>query len=91
MIAAHPSVLEVAVIAVPDDRWGEAVKAIVVLKPGLSVGADDLAALCRAELAGYKVPKSIELRDQPLPKNGPGKIAKRKLREPYWAGHQQNN
>ena len=90
IIATHPGVLEVAVIGAPDDRWGEAVTAIVVPMAGQSIDVEALTSLCREHLAGYKVPKSIELRTEPLPKTGPGKIAKRKLREPYWAGQKRN-
>ena len=80
----HPAVLEAAVFAVPDDRWGEAVHAVVVLRSEATEA--ELVAHCRADIAGYKVPKRIELRDEPLPKSGAGKVLKRELREPYWQG-----
>jgi long-chain acyl-CoA synthetase len=83
-IYRHPAVLEAAVFGIPDHVWGEAVHAVVV--PRSPVSADDLIAHCRTLIAGYKVPKSIELRDEPLPKSGAGKMLKRELREPYWAG-----
>ena len=89
ILADHPSVEEVAVIGVPDDRWGEAVKAIVVPRLGHTIEPDTLIALCRERLAGYKVPKSIETHHESLPKTGPGKIAKRRLREPYWADRER--
>jgi long-chain acyl-CoA synthetase len=80
----HPAVLEAAVFAVPDERWGEAVHGIVV--PRAPVTADALIAHCRARIAGYKVPKAIDVRAEPLPKSGAGKVLKRELREPFWAG-----
>ena len=89
VLAGHPSVLEAAVFGVPDPRWGEAVHAVVVVRPGGDVtGLDrDLDRHCRAAIAGYKTPKQIEVRTEPLPKSGPGKILKRALRAPYWEGH----
>jgi long-chain acyl-CoA synthetase len=82
----HPAVLEVAVIGIPDETWGEAVHAVVVCKPGMSVSADDLIAHARTQIAGYKAPRSIEFAAEALPKSGAGKILKRDLREKYWAG-----
>jgi long-chain acyl-CoA synthetase len=88
VLARHPAVLEAAVFGIPDDRWGEAVHAVVALRPDAAArpDAEELAELCRGEIAGYKVPKSIEIRTEPLPKSGPGKILKRALRAPYWEG-----
>ena len=67
---------------VPDDHWGEAVHAVVVLRSAATEA--ELVEHCRATIAGYKVPKQIVLRDEPLPKSGAGKVLKRELREPYW-------
>jgi long-chain acyl-CoA synthetase len=80
----HPAVLEAAVFGIPDARWGEAVHAVVV--PRTDVTEDELIRHCREAIAGYKVPKRIELRPEPLPKSGAGKLLKRELRAPYWAG-----
>ena len=82
---AHPAVFECAVIPVPDERWGEVPKALVVLKPGAAATEADVLQFCRARLAGFMVPKSVEFRDA-LPKGGTGKILKGELREKYWAG-----
>ncbi len=84
-IAAHPAVLECAVVAAPDDRRGEVPVAIVVLKPDAAVTAKELRTFCRGRLAAYKVPREIQFRDA-LPKGGTGKILKAELREPFWAG-----
>jgi long-chain acyl-CoA synthetase len=81
----HPAVLEAAVFGIPDATWGELVHAVVV--PRGMVTEDELIAHCREAIAGYKVPKRLELRTEPLPKSGAGKILKRELRAPYWAGH----
>jgi long-chain acyl-CoA synthetase len=81
----HPAVLEATVFGIPSDRWGEAVHAVVVAREGETVDETTLIEHCRSRIAGYKVPRSIDFRDQPLPKSGPGKVLKRELRAPYWA------
>ncbi len=85
---ANPKVFECAVVAVPDEKWGEVPKALIVLKPGQSATAEEMTAYCRANLAGFKVPKSFEFRDS-LPKGGTGKILKARLRETYWEGFEK--
>ncbi|MGB8652657.1 MAG: long-chain-fatty-acid--CoA ligase [Mycobacteriales bacterium] len=84
VLYAHPAVLEAAVFGIPDDRWGEAVHAVVV--PRSEVTAEELLAHCRERIAGYKVPKRIDVTAGPLPKSGAGKVLKRELREPFWQG-----
>ena len=88
-IASHPDVAQVAVIGIPDERWGEAVHAIVVPKPGCHPAEADIVAHARESIAGYKVPKSVEIRVDPLPLSGALKVLKKDLRAPYWAGHER--
>jgi fatty-acyl-CoA synthase len=84
-LAGHPSVLEVAVIGVPDERWGEAVKAMVVLRAGARADAAPLLEHAATRIASYKLPQSFDFIDT-LPRNASGKVLRRVLREPYWAG-----
>lgn len=82
---SHPDVAEVAVIGVPDEKWGELVMALVVKTPGSAISEDELIAYTKTKLAGYKCPKKLEFRDV-LARTATGKLQKFKLREPYWAG-----
>ncbi|MCX4149651.1 fatty acid--CoA ligase [Paraburkholderia madseniana] len=84
-IYGHPGVAEVAVIGVPDEKWGEAVKAVIVLKPGAVANVEDILKFARTRIAGFKVPKSIDFVEA-LPRNASGKILRRQLQEQYWAG-----
>jgi long-chain acyl-CoA synthetase len=86
-IASHPAVLQVAVIGVPSEKWGEAVHAIVVLRPGQTAAEQEIIDHARGWIAGYKVPKSVEFRPDPLPLSGAMKVLKKDLRELYWEGH----
>ena len=85
-IASHPSVAQVAVIGVPSEKWGEAVHAIVVVQEGADVSEDEIIDHCREWIAGYKIPKSVEFRAEPLPLSGAMKVLKRELRAPHWEG-----
>jgi acyl-CoA synthetase (AMP-forming)/AMP-acid ligase II len=85
VLTEHPAVMEVAVIGVPDDTWGESVKAVVSLQEGASATEEELIGYCREHLAHFKCPKSVDITG-PLPRNPTGKILKKDLRAPYWEG-----
>jgi long-chain acyl-CoA synthetase len=86
VLASHPDVADVAVIGIPDERWGETPKAIVVPRPGTSPDPADIVAFARARLAHFKCPTSVDFAEL-LPRNPSGKLLKRQLREPFWKGH----
>jgi fatty-acyl-CoA synthase len=83
-LVAHPNVYEAAVIPVPDEKWGEVPKGLVVIKPGSSLTEADLIEFCRSRIAHYKCPRSIDFVDS-LPKTATGKILKKGLRKKYWS------
>jgi len=85
-IFAHPSVLECAVVAAPDPKWGEVPAAIVVLKDGAELTFEDLTGFLQNRLSRFKLPRIVEFSETPLPKTGTGKIRKNELRERFWAG-----
>jgi fatty-acyl-CoA synthase len=85
-ITSHPAVLECAVFAAPDPKWGEVPATIVVLKPGSQLTADELVEFLCGHIARFKMPRIIEFASDPLPKTGTGKIFKRQLRERFWEG-----
>ena len=84
----HPDVAEVAVVGVPDDKWGETPRAVVVRKPGAALTAEALISFARDRIAAYKCPTSVDFVDA-LPRNATGKVLRRELREPYWAGRER--
>jgi long-chain acyl-CoA synthetase len=85
-VAQHPAVAQCAVIGIPSEQWGESVHAIVVRKHGAEVTPQDIIAFCHDRIAGYKSPRSVDIRDEMLPLSGAGKILKRELRAPFWEG-----
>jgi fatty-acyl-CoA synthase len=88
VLMAHPAVLECAVIGVPDAKWGETVKAVVVRRAGTNLEESVLIEWSRDKLAGFKRPRSVDF-VYALPRNASGKLLKRILREPYWAGYER--
>jgi acyl-CoA synthetase (AMP-forming)/AMP-acid ligase II len=84
----HEAVLEAAVVAIPDEKWGEVVKAVIVLKPGKTATAEEIINFCKSNLAGFKAPKSIDFTGD-LPKNPAGKILRKIVRERYWEGQER--
>ena len=88
VIWSHPAVQDCAVLGVPDEKWGEAVKAIVELRPGASVTGAEILGLCKARLGGVKCPKTVEFLGK-LPRTANGKVSKRELRQVYWANQER--
>ena len=88
VLFSHPAVSEVAVIGVPDEKWGETIKALVVLAPETEATEAELIAWCKEKAAGFKAPTSIEFRDE-LARTATGKLQKFKLREQYWEGRER--
>ncbi|HUN51636.1 MAG TPA: AMP-binding protein, partial [Candidatus Sulfotelmatobacter sp.] len=87
VLASHPAVIEAAVFGIPDARWGETPMAVCVVREGATVTAEELIRLCGERLGAYKRPGRVELRSEPLPKSPVGKVRRKDLREPHWAGH----
>ena len=89
VLSQHPAVDDCAVFGIPDDEWGEQVKAAVTLRSGQSADADALIAFCREHIGAYKCPRTIEFIDE-MPREASGKLKKRLLRDPYWAGRSRS-
>jgi long-chain acyl-CoA synthetase len=86
VLSTHPNVLECAVIGIPSKELGEAVHAVVMTRDKIELSIDEVIAYFRGKIAGYKIPKSVSCSVQSLPKTGPGKIAKRQIRDAFWQG-----
>ncbi|RJG00820.1 AMP-binding protein [Noviherbaspirillum sedimenti] len=89
VVLSHPAVLAAAVVGVPHDKWGEAVKAVIQLQPGASLTEDEVILLCKKKLGSVSAPKTVEFWDE-LPRNATGKILKRAIRQRYWEGQERN-
>lgn len=87
VLADHPKVFELAVVGIPDERWGEAPCACIVLQPGAQASAEEILRFCDGRIARYKLPRSVVFLDA-IPRNAMGKVLRRKLRDPYWEGHE---
>jgi acyl-CoA synthetase (AMP-forming)/AMP-acid ligase II len=87
VIADHPAIIEVAVFGVPHERWGETPCAVCCVKEGATVSEAEIILMCEERLGNYKRPGRVVLRSDPLPKTPVGKIKRKELREPFWAGH----
>ena len=90
VLRRHDAVAEVAVIGIPDEKWGETVKALVILKPGKKSTQEELISHCRSHVAGFKCPKSVEFCAR-FPWTGFGKVAKNELRDEYWKGYDRKD
>jgi fatty-acyl-CoA synthase len=88
-IFAHPEVFECAVVAAPDEKWGEVPVAVVVRKPGSALTSEQLLEFLNTRLGRFKLPRAIDFSDDPLPKTGTGKIRKLVLREKFWVGKEK--
>jgi acyl-CoA synthetase (AMP-forming)/AMP-acid ligase II len=89
VLYSHPAVAEAAVIGVPDDKWGETIKALIVLRPGEAASEQELIDHCRDRMTHFKCPTSVEFRDS-LARTATGKLQKYRLRQPYWQGRDRN-
>jgi long-chain acyl-CoA synthetase len=84
VVAQHPAVAQCAVVGIPSEQWGESVHAFVIPKTGIGVNATEIIAFCKEKIAGYKCPRSVDIRTEPFPLSGAGKVLKRELRRPFW-------